>query len=156
MKNKPKYEYLLHTWGYFFSKEHKEKHGFEEGYHYFNTKEERSEYLARLRGVSEKLNANMLCAVEEEGYHVREEVVCHRVTEHRGKRYYSERRLPPGFTYSSALYIMEFKWYLGFNDYPMGEEFDYDNEEFEVIQEWVSGAISSANTEVRRERSELS
>ena len=36
---------------------------------------------------------------------------------------------------------MENKWYVGFNDYPMGGDFDYDNEEFEVIQEWISGAF---------------
>ena len=39
-------------------------------------------------------------------------------------------------------YIIEEKWYPGFNDYPLGEDFDYNSDGFEVIQEWITGGFN--------------
>lgn len=50
-----KYEYLLHTWGGFYNKEHQDKHGEVKGYHYFDTEQERSDYLAKLRKIETEL-----------------------------------------------------------------------------------------------------
>ena len=36
---------------------------------------------------------------------------------------------------------MENNWYPGFNDYPLGENFDYNENKVTVIQEWITGSF---------------
>ena len=137
-----KYEYLLHTWGGFYNEEHKKIHKQEEGYHYFDTKEDRESYIKSLRCIEDKLNARHLMADLDEGYHTRTEVVAHRITRYKGKDYHTTRVFPPCYPFSSAEYFMENKWYLGFNDYPLGMDFDYSDSEVIVVSEWIEGAFS--------------
>jgi len=136
-----KYEYFLQTWGGFYNEEHRVKHGYEEGLYYFDTEEERSAYISMLQSLSSELNARVLCTVEGEGYNVRTHTILHRVIRFEGKDYYSCRDLRPAFSYSSAEYHLENKWYTGFNDYPLGEDFDYEGADIEVVQEWITGAF---------------
>jgi hypothetical protein len=134
-----KYEYLLHTWGGFYNKEH--QHSEESGYHYFDTEKERDDYLKKLKALEEKLNARHLVATLSEGYNTRTKTILHRVVKWDGKEYYSNYEMSPNYPYDVAKYHLENKWYLGFNDYPIGEDFDYDNNEVETIQEWITGAF---------------
>ncbi len=48
---------------------------------------------------------------------------------------------PPCYPYSTVEYHIENKWYPGFNDYPLGEDFDYEKNKVEIIKEWVVGAF---------------
>jgi hypothetical protein len=66
-----KYEYMLHTWGGFYNKEHQEKHGYREGYFWFDTKEAREAYISELKEVEQRLKAFCLAMSTEEGEHVR-------------------------------------------------------------------------------------
>ena len=59
-KMKDKYEYVLQTWGGFYSDEHQVKHGKTEGYFFFDTMEELQDYLKDLRKVERDLNAKYL------------------------------------------------------------------------------------------------
>lgn len=136
-----KYEYLLYTWGVFYNKEHQEKHNQIEGCHYFDTKEERDEYLLRLRKIEIELNARCLMSTKSEGYCVRDLVTMHRVVKWKGKEYYSKLVAHPNYLYSSAKSYMKNAWFPGFNDYPLGEEFDYQKNKVEIVQEWVTGSF---------------
>ena len=140
-----KYEYLLHTWGGFYNKEHQDKHGEVEGYHYFDTKQERNEYLAKLRKIEKDLNATYLVAEESEGYNTRTITTLHRVVKWEGKEYYSKYELSPNYPHDVAKYHLENKWYPGCNDYPLGKDFDYENNEVETVQEWITGAFDIAD-----------
>lgn len=134
-----KYEYLLHTWGGFYNKEH--QHSEKSGYHYFDTEKERADYLKKLKALEEKLNARLLATTLSEGYNTRTITILHRVVKWEGKEYYSNYEMSPNYPYDVAKYHLENKWYPGFNDYPLGEDFDYDNNEVETIQEWITGAF---------------
>ncbi len=134
-----RYEYLLHTWGGFYNKEY--SHNEESGYHYFDTEKERSEYLKKLKSIEKKLNARHLMTTLSEGYNTRTVTTLHRVIKWEDKEYYSKYEMSPNYPYDSAKYHLENKWYVGFNDYPLGEEFDYENNEVEVVQEWITGAF---------------
>lgn len=138
-----KYEYLLHTWGGFYNKEY--DHGETEGFHYFDTKELRDDYLKRLRRIEKELNAKYLMTRESEGYHVRAITTLHRVTKWEGKSYYSKHEMSPSCSFWVAKYHLENKWYPGWNDYPLGEDFDYGKNEVEIIQEWITGAFDITN-----------
>lgn len=137
-----KYEYMLQTWGGFYNKEYKKIHKQEEGYNYFDTKEERASYVRELRRIERALDANHLVVKLEEGYHTRVVVIAHRITRYKGKDYHTTWDFSPCYPFESAVYFMENKWYLGFNDYPLGEDFDYDNPEVSVVAEWIEGALS--------------
>lgn len=128
-----KYEYLLHTWGGFYNDVHKKVHGQEEGYHYFDSKGDRDEYLHKLKTLSEDLNAHGLATDITEGYNTRIPVVLHRVVRYKEDDYYSEKHFPPGYPYEAVKFMAEYKWNPGFND--------YDNNEVEIVQEWVTGAF---------------
>ena len=134
-----KYEYLLHTWGGFYNKYYQEKHGEVSGYHYFDSKEERDEYLEKLKKIEIELSAFHLVTILCEGYNTREVTTLHRVIKYEGKEYYSKYELSPNYPYDAAKYHLENKWYPGFNDYPLGEDFDYEN--VETVQEWITGAF---------------
>jgi hypothetical protein len=138
-----KYEYLLHTWGGFYDNEY--QHSEKSGYHYFDTEKERSDYLNILKALEEKLSARHLVTTLSEGYNTRTITILHRVIKWEGEEYYSNYEMSPNYPYDVAKYHLENKWYPGFNDYPLGEKFDYDNNEVETIQEWITGAFDIAN-----------
>jgi hypothetical protein len=134
-----KYEYLLHTWGGFYNKCYQEKHGEVPGYHYFDTKEERNAYLEKLKKIEIELSASHLATTLSEGYNTREVTTLHRVIKHEDKEYYSKCELYPNCPYDVAKYHLKNKWLPGFNDYPIGEDFDYEN--VETVQEWITGSF---------------
>ena len=139
---KVKYEYVLYTWGGFYNPEYQEKHKEKEGCHFFDSKGEREEYLGSLIKIENELNARSLAFIKEEGYHLRHGVTAHRVTEFNGTKYYSCRHFPPGYDYCSAVSNIENKWFVGFNDYPMGDHIDYENAKYRVVQEWITGSFN--------------
>lgn len=94
-----KYEYMLHTWGGFYNKEHQENHGYKEGYFWFDTKEAREAYISELKEVEQRLNARMLVISTEEGEHVRYRTIAKMVFVYQGKEYPYEYDF--GFAYSS-------------------------------------------------------
>ena len=134
-----KYEYLLDTWGGFYNKEH--QHSEKSGYHYFDTKEERTSYLNKLKALEEKLNDRCLLSRINEGYNTRIITTLHRVVKWKGIEYYSSRKISPNHSYDSAKHNLKNKWDLGVKDYPLGEDFDYSNSNLEIIQEWITGAF---------------
>lgn len=136
-----KYEYLLHTWGGFYNEEFKEIHKEESGYHYFDTKEEREQYLNKLKNIEKELNARVLISVLSEGYNTRIMTTLHRVIKVDGKEYYSRHDMSPNYPFEVAKFHLEYKWQPGFNDYPLGENFDYSTDNYELIQEWITGGF---------------
>lgn len=140
-----KYQYCLQTWGGFYNEEHLSVHNEKEGYHYFDTAEERQLFIDKLRSIENQLNATVLMTELSEGYCCDVMVKIHRVVEWEGKRYYSERDMMVNYPFSAAKYHLENKWYPGFNDYPLGEDFDYEKNEVKIIQEWITGAFSDLN-----------
>lgn len=136
-----KYEYFVHTWGGFYNEHNKEVHKQEEGSKWFNTKEERDKYIDNLYKLCDSLNTPDACLakVVAEGYNTRELPTCHRVVEYEGKEYYTKYDWEWSASYSNLRYWMEYKWYPGFNDYPLGEDFDYSK--VKVVQEWITGAF---------------
>ncbi len=145
MVNKIKYEYYLKTWGGFYNKEH--EHGYKEGDYYFDSKEERDNYIEKLHLLEvEYPNAKHLMLHLDQGYHLRTITTMHRVIRFEGKEYYSESEIWPGYDYDTTKYNLEWKWRPGFNDYPLGEDFDYSK--VEIVQEWISGKFD-INTDER-------
>lgn len=138
-----KYEYLLYTWGGFYNKEHQKEHKQKSGYHYFDTEQKRNEYLYRLKVIEKRLNARFLVTTMCEGYHTRSKTVLHRVIKWKGKEYHSKYEMIPNTSYMSAKYHLDNKWFPGFNDYPLGEDFDYEKNKVEVVQEWTTGAFDT-------------
>lgn len=63
-----------------------------------------------------------------------------------GKRYYSTYEFGAGYEFSVAKYHMTYKWYPGFNDYPLGEEHDYNANPVIIVGEWITGADADVNT----------
>ena len=139
MNNEPKYEYCVFSWGGFFNDENRKIHGRTEGAKYFNSKQMANKYIESIRKEEVHLNAKHLMIVEYEGFFCRTPVNLHRVIEVDGNQYYSSYDMAPVRDYDTALYHLENKWYPGFNDYPLGENFNYD--EVKIVQEWISGAF---------------
>lgn len=140
---KQKYEYHLLTWGGFYNEEYVKIHKQKEGDFWFDTAEERYEYLKKLKDIEKELGAEHLVYTSSEGYCCRVRTVLHRVVEYDGKRYYSSYDLGVNYPFETAKYHLQYKWYCGFNDYPLGEDFDYEKNEPKVIQEWITGAYST-------------
>lgn len=135
-----KYEYFLFTWGGFYNKEHVEKHGFTKGGKmWFDTKEDRDNYIKLLDQIAEKHNAKHLVRVIDEGYDTREVPTCHRIVEYKGKYYYDSDSYSWPTEVSTMEYHMEWKWTPGFNSYPLGEDFE-DYENVNTVMEWITGA----------------
>jgi hypothetical protein len=141
MTKQPKYEYYLVTWGGFYNDEHKSKHGLEEGNFWFDTAGERQSFIDARRKIEEELNATVLMIDEKEGYSTREKTTLHRVCRFKGKEAYTEYYLGYCNSISVVQFMFEYKWYPGFNDYPFGEDFDYEAQDFEIVQEWSTGAL---------------
>lgn len=136
-----KYQYHVCTWGGFYNEEYLKIHNEKRGDHWFDTLEERQEFIDRLFAIEEKLDAKHLVMNVSEGYCCNIETKLHRVIEWEGKRYYSESSMGINYPMSAAEYHMEYKWQPGFNDYPLGEEFDYEKNQVVIIQEWITGAL---------------
>ena len=139
---KIKYKYALLVWGGFYNEEHLRRHQETEGYYYFDTKEEREEYLNKLISISKKINVEYLTYEKNEGYCCRKIPVVHRVIKFKGNEYYTSASMLHGCSYDQAKYYLECKWRLGFNDYPLGYDFDYDSGGIEIVQEWITGAFT--------------
>lgn len=135
-----KYEYLLYTWGGFYNEYNKGIHKEQEGYHYFDTEEERSKYIHKLKAIEKDTNALYLMTHLAEGYYVRTIPMLHRVIRYKGKEYYSYDTRLPGTPYYAMKYNLENKWYPGCNDYPLGEDFEH-YDDVETVQEWITGAF---------------
>lgn len=108
-----KYEYLLFTWGGFYNRDYFKEHGYKEGSYYFETEKQRDRYRDTLISLSNELKAYQFMYIEAEGFCVRDIPKLHRVVRYKGKDYYSSRDCHPDFTYDSARYFLEFKWYPG-------------------------------------------
>jgi hypothetical protein len=132
-----KYQYRLYAWGGFYNKEFKNKHKEEPGEYLFDTEQERREYLNKLKKIENKLNARFLVVDLSEGYNVIIPTVAHRVIEYNKERYYSTYKFDIKVSFDVAKYHIEYKWYPGFNDYPLGKNFDYSK--IKIIQEWITG-----------------
>jgi hypothetical protein len=132
-----KYEYGFKSWGGFYDEEYKAKHGREAGLFYFDTEEEREQHIKELRDIGEAKGQVVHCF---EGYTCREVTTLHRVSKYDGKEVYSKRELFPDSTYEAAESALSYRWYLGCNDYPFGEDFDYENEMVETV-EWITGSF---------------
>lgn len=142
-KEQPKYQYHVQCWGGFYNDEYQKIHGYNPGNFIFDTKEERQKYIDTLKKIEVELNARMLALNLTEGYCCNIDTVLHRIVEYQGKEYYSQRNLGINYSYRSAQYMIEWKWYPGFNDYPLGEDFDYENDkDWKLVSEWISGSFT--------------
>jgi hypothetical protein len=136
----PEYEYHLFTWGGFYNEEHLKIHKKPRGDFWFKTKKERQQFINELKSIERELNVKHLMMTLSEGYCCRIRTVLHRVIEWEGKRYYSKYDMGVNYPMDAAEYHLTWKWYPGFNDYPLGEDFDYYKNEVKVIREWITGA----------------
>jgi len=137
-----KYEYLLRTWGGFYNKENGFSEKYKPGLHYFDTEGARKAYVAELKFRNlAKGDLGLVCDLSE-GFNCRTHTILHRAISYEGNRYYDTNDLGPNFNYSGAQYIMNYKWTLGCNHYPLGEDFDYENDkDIVIIQQWITGAF---------------
>lgn len=136
----PKYEYCLKTWGGFFNEEFAKEHLYNPGVRFFDTEKEREVYLGQMRWWEIELNARHLTALKVEGYNL-ERTVVHRITEWEGESYYTSSEMTYGLTPEVAQYHLDSQWTPGHNDYPLGEDFDYETNKVTIIQEWFTGTI---------------
>lgn len=104
-----KYEYLLKTWGGFYNKEHQDIHGFEEGYFWFDTQEERKEYIDKLKKTEEELKALYVMTVLSEGYFTRYKTIAKVILIYKDKKYPVDYNF--GFNYPER--SAEFMWLDG-------------------------------------------
>lgn len=133
------YKYALYTWSGFYNDEY--KHNYVEGLYLFDTEEERQNYIRELRSVEKDMKVFHLMLELFEGYNCDKPTVLHRVSEFNGKRVHTKDESYILRTYSSAEYYMQYRWYAGHNDYPFGEDFDYEQDGFRVVQEWIEGSF---------------
>lgn len=139
----PKYKYLLQTWGALYFLNEAREEGLESGYHLFNTSKERQAYIDKLEDFAIRHNNPKVMLITKEGYACEKFVTLHRVIKFEGKEYHTTSVLGSDFSYAAAVYYLKHKWTPGFNDYPLGEDFDYDERrgEIEIVQEWITGAF---------------
>jgi hypothetical protein len=100
-----KYEYLLQVWGGFYNEQNKSKHGLDPGYFWFNTEEDRQEYLDNLKEISKKYNAMYLATRLCEGKYVRYKTVATMTLVYQEKQY--QYKYDFGFAYlvDSAIFM---------------------------------------------------
>lgn len=138
----PKYRYHVKTWGGFYNDEYRAIHGLEEGDFLFDTEEGRDKFISHLKEIEDRLDARSLVTHTTEGYHCDVHTTCHRICEWEGVEYYTTYNLGVNYDKASADFWMDNKWYPGFNDYPLGRDFEhYDSKGFKVKAEWVTGAF---------------
>ena len=140
------YEYGVQTWGGFYNFHNFKVHGQMSGYTYFNSNKDRESYIDNLQKIADELKETgvkdaIIAMNKFEGYDCRTLTVMHRVCRFRGDERYDTEEAHPHYDYDVAKYHMKWKWYPGFNSYPFGEDFDYDQEGFEIVQEWITGAF---------------
>jgi hypothetical protein len=136
--NDLKYEYHLFTWGGFYNEGYLKIHKKPQGDFWFNTEKDRNKFLDELKDIEIELNARCLAFTVSEGYCCRINTVLHRVIEFNRERFYSSCDMGINYEFSAAKYHLEWKWTPGFNDYPLGGDFDYSK--VKIIQEWITGA----------------
>jgi hypothetical protein len=139
--DEPKYEYFLLTWGGFYNDIYKKNHLHEPGERWFDSKEERTEYIDKLRKIELDMNAKYLMTSEGEGYDARIRTVAHRVVRiiSTGKLVYSEYDFGPCYPINVALYHIKYKWTPGFNDdAAINDENDIDK--IIIVSEWITGS----------------
>ena len=134
----PEYRYHASTWGGFYNEEFKKIHGLSEGDFIFKTKAEREAFVKCREKIEVDLNARVLCFCLTEGFCCDIHTILHRVVEFNRVRHYSSLDLGINYPFSAARYHLEDKWRPGFNDYPLGENFDYGK--IKIISEWITGA----------------
>jgi len=134
----PKYQYHVQTWGGFYNKEYKDIHGLEDGDFIFDTNKERDNFMKERRLIEEELDARYLVFSCTEGYCCDIRTVLHRVIRYKGATYYSNYDIGINYPFDDAKFFMQYKWCAGFNDYPLGEDFDYSK--VKVVKEWITGA----------------
>lgn len=139
-KAAPKYQYCVKTWGGFYNHEYFLIHGLKKGEYVFDTLEERRVFIDERKTISKHLNARELAIECSEGFCCNIDTVCHRVVEIDGTQYYSSFNKGRNYSFSDAKYWMENKWYTGFNDCPLGGDFDYAAADIKIIKEWITGA----------------
>lgn len=133
---KLKYEYLLKTWGGFYQLP---KNPFKPGDYYFDSEEERRKYIEKLELKNTELEYSGMVLYKEEGYNVRHFPTLHRISSHKGELKHTTWEHFQNITAHTAEYSIENKWYPGHNDYPFGEDFDYDSPDFKIEEEWIEG-----------------
>lgn len=136
----PAYQYHALTWGGFYNKEYKSIHGLDSGDFIFKTESERDKFIKERKSIESKLGAHSLVFSLSEGFCCDIRTVLHRVVNIDGKDYYSSYDMGINYPFSVASYHLENKWYTGFNDYPLGEDFDYENAKIKKVKEWITGA----------------
>ena len=141
----PKYQYCVKTWGGFYNDEYFAIHGLKKGEYVFDTAEERQVFIYHRRVIEKQLNADALVIDCTEGYCCEIDTVCHRIVEIDGKQYYSTRNVGRNYPFSAAKALMEYHWYTGSNDYPLGMAFDYGKAKIKMIKEWITGADQELN-----------
>lgn len=136
-----KYQYHVKVWGGFFNEEYKEIHKQEPGDYVFDTIEERNLFIQNLKVIETNLDAKHLAISITEGFDCVTRTVLHRVCEMNGKFYKTEYDMGINYPYSSAQYHLDYKWYPGFNDYPFGDNFNYQRKDWKVVSEWITGSF---------------
>ncbi len=142
---KPKYEYVLRTWGGFYNFY---QHGYTPGTFYFESWGDRERYIEELNIAKREVAAhgsdfekatNCIVMVLAEGYHLRSMVTLHRIVRYQEEEYYTVCEMFEGCSFEQANYHIKHKWYPGHNDYPFGEDFNY--EKVTIVSEWITGAF---------------
>jgi hypothetical protein len=133
------YQYGLTTWGGFYQPEY--RHYFVSGDFFFNTKLERDAYIEVVLEAARRLGK--IAAFDTfEGCNV-QKTVLNRLSEWEGERVHTHRSMFYRQSLGSCLYHLAHKWYPGFNDYPFGEDFDYEKNKITIIDEWIEGSFST-------------
>ncbi len=135
----PKYQYHVATWGGFYNDNYRKIHGLSEGDFLFDTKKLRDEFIKARRKIESDLKAWSLCFTLTEGFCCNIKTVLHRVISYKGKTFYTYLDLGVNYEFSAAKYHLQWKWYPGFNDYPLGEDFNYSK--VKIIKQWITGAF---------------
>lgn len=135
----PKYQYHVQTWGGFYSEANRKIHGLSPGDFVFDSADDRDLFISNRVKISQELNAQYLVTSNTEGFNCGTRVILHRVIEHEAKQYYSRYDAGINFPFDAAKYHIENKWYPGFNDYPLGYDFDYSN--VKIVSQWITGAF---------------
>jgi len=137
----PEYHYNVLVWGGFFNKEYRKIHGYQDGNYRFKSIEERTKFINTLESIEFNLGAKYLMTSLSEGFNCFKSVHIHRICKYKDKTLHTKRNMGVNYPFDSAQYFLENKWYPGFNDYPFGEDFDYEDPDFIVIDEWVTGSF---------------
>ncbi len=110
--SKEKYEYMIHTWGSFYNEEFFEIHRKEEGYHFFDTSEDRQKYIDELRKINRQIeegtgNSESLLIVSKDGQGLRYKTIAKMNFNYKGKSYPYEHDFGYGFEEGSARFMFD-------------------------------------------------